>query len=193
MSDAIPLPQNTSWTSDYEQILEAIRVNSILISDIKKKRYLYLKHILQYFRIPVIIFSGINSVFSVGLQPYMEQGTISVINCMLSLITGIIGSIELYLSIQNTMEKELTMSKDFYMLSIEIYKVLSLEREHRGEDAKAFLEDKFGVYEKLVENSNINTKRILDKLAPLPLNGSNIPQSSSQMEIATNSSSNDNV
>ena len=182
MSDVIPAPINTFWTSDYEQILEAIRINSIVISDVKKKRYLYLKGILSYFRIPVIVIAGINSVFSVGLQPFLEQGTISVINCLLSLCTGIIGSIELYLSIQSSMEKELSMSKEFYMLSIEIYKVLNLHREHRADDAKSFLEEKFGIYEKLIENSNINTKRIQDKLTPIPV--------STNLQIFTTESNN---
>ena len=80
----------------------------------------------------VIILSAINSVFAVGLQPYMEQSAISITNCFVSMICGIITSIELYLSIQSNMENELSASKDFYILGVDIYKTLNLNRENRG-------------------------------------------------------------
>ena len=104
-------------------VLENIRVNSVLMSNQHKKRYLYLKYLLNYFRLPVIVVSGLNSVFSVGLQPYMKQDIISVMTCLLSLICGIIGSIELFLAIQTQMENELLTSKDYYLLSIDIFKM----------------------------------------------------------------------
>ena len=66
------------------------------------------------------------------------------------------------------MENELNVSKDFYLLSIDIFKMLSLERSHRSIDGKTFLDDKFGIYEKLIEQSNIIYRKIQDKLAPLP-------------------------
>ena len=76
------------WSSDIESILENIRVNCVLMNSQHKKQYLYLKHILRYFRLPIILISGISSVCAVGLQPYIEQQTISVITCMLSLTCG---------------------------------------------------------------------------------------------------------
>ena len=176
-----------SWTDDYENILEALRLNSIAISNFKRKRYFYLKHILQYFRLPVIAIAGINSVFCVGLQPFFEQSTISVINCLLSLLCGIVGSIELYLAIQQSMELELVTSKDYYLLSIDIFKVLSLERTNRTDDAKSFLEEKFAIYEKLIENSLLINKEIKDKLAPLPKLGDTC-RTSSMDTPRTNSS-----
>ena len=104
----------SDWTSDIESVLEQIRINSILLSKEHKKRYFYLTEILRYFRLPVIIISGINSIVSVGFQPYIDQGTISMLTCLLALLCSIIGSIELYLTIQKSMENELTSSKDYY-------------------------------------------------------------------------------
>ena len=156
------------WTPDIESVLENIRVNSVLMSNQHKKRYLYLKYLLNYFRLPVIVVSGLNSVFSVGLQPYMKQDIISVMTCLLSLICGIIGSIELFLAIQTQMENELLTSKDYYLLSIDIFKILSLHPDNRCVDGRAFLDDKYGTYVKLIENSNVIVKKISDKLAPIP-------------------------
>lgn len=56
--------------------------------------------------------SAFNSVFLVGLTPYVQnQNTISMITCLISLTIGIISSLELYLSIQNNMERELIASR----------------------------------------------------------------------------------
>jgi len=87
---------------------------------------------------------------------------------MLSLICGIVGSIELFLGIQTQMESELFSSKDYYLLSIEIYKIISLLPENRNCDGKAYLEQTYSVYVKLIEKSNILNKKISDKLTPLP-------------------------
>ena len=119
---------------------------------------------MRYFRIPIILISSVASVSSVGLQPYLDQQTISVITCLLSLTCGIIGSIELFLAIQSSMENELMASKDYYILSIEIFKVLTLDRENRSMDGKSFLETSYGTYVKLIENSNILDEKIADRL-----------------------------
>jgi hypothetical protein len=156
------------WTQDIESVLENIRINSVLLSKEHKKRYFVLKQTLQYFRLPVIIISGINSVISVGFQPYLAQTSISMITCLLALICSIIGSIELYLAIQKSMEIELVVSKDYYLLSIDIYKTLSLNPNHRPIPAKEYLEKKYNEFVKLMEKSNLITKKLEDKLAPLP-------------------------
>jgi len=90
--------------------------------------------------------------------------------CLLALMCGIIGSIELYLAIQSQMENELLTSKDYYLLSIDIYKILSLHPDNRSIDGRAYLDDKYSTYVKLIENSNVIIKKISDKLAPIPGN-----------------------
>jgi len=59
------------------------------------------------------------------------------------------------------------MSKDFYTLGTDIYKVLSLAPEDRGEDGIQYLNKKYAHYSKLVENSNLLKARFKeDKLTP---------------------------
>lgn len=156
------------WSDDIEKVLDQIRINCVILSKQHKKRYFYLNYILQYFRLPVIIISGINSIISVGLQPYLNQGTISMMTCLLALACSIIGSIELYLAIQKSMENELLASKDFYILSIDLHKTLTLSRLHRPIPAKEYLEKKYSEYVKMFENSNLLSKKIIDSLNPLP-------------------------
>jgi hypothetical protein len=173
-----------SWSPDIENICEGIRQNSVIMSKEHKKRYLYLKGLLRYFKIPIIILSAVNSVISIGLQPYMIQSQISIMTCLLALSCGIVGSIELYLGIQAGMECELASSKDFYLLSVEIYKVLALTPENRSVSGISFLEEKYKEYIQLITDSNVMIKNIGDRLAPLPIgNIGSLSQSSSNTEI----------
>jgi len=159
-----------NWTTDIEDILENIRLNSVNYSKTHRREYFILKNKLKYFRIPIIVLSGVNSVFSVGLQPYMNQGLISVINCLLALTCGIIGSVELYLKINEQMENNFLLSKDYYILSIDIFKQLNLTRNNRTIDGKTYLDEKFNEYSKLIETSEYTRKTILDNLQVLDKN-----------------------
>jgi general stress protein CsbA len=167
---------------DIEIVLDKIRENCIIMSDGHRYNYVILKSTVKYYRIPAIVFSAINVFASVGLQPYVQQGYISLITCAVSLTTGIIVSIELFNDVQNIMELELTSSKDFYILSIDIFKLLSLSRENRGVNLGEYLDEKYQVYCELFEKSTILKKKIMDKLLPInmPLcvNVDNIPPAS---------------
>lgn len=168
MSDITP--SESSWSSDIETILEGIRKNSIILSNEHRKQYFYMKSYLKYFRLPTIILSGINSVAAVGLVDYMKQERVSLITCLISLTTGIITSIELYLGLEKSMNNELERNRDFYLLSIDIYKTLKLKRENRSIDGATYLEQCLSEYSKLFESSSVLSKNIKDKLTNIELN-----------------------
>lgn len=155
------------WSADIENVLERIRKNSSVLSDEHKKNYFRLKNTLQYFRLPLIVISGINSVIAVGMQSYIKQETISGITCVLSLICSVIGSIELFLAIQKRVETELISSRDYYLLAIDIQKTLLLSREHRPLPAKDYLEKIYNIYIKLTEQSNLVKKSVKDELVDI--------------------------
>ena len=157
------------WTEDIERVLEKIRQNCVVLSNEHKAQYFHLKYILQFFRLPVIIISGVNSIVSVGFQPYLKQGAISITTCILALTCSIIGSIELYLAIQKGMENEFSSQQSYYLLGVDIFKNLSLAREHRPIPAKEYLDKCYNEYVKLTENSNAIIKNLEDKLSPLPI------------------------
>jgi hypothetical protein len=154
----------SDWDIDVEHVLDNIRINSVTLSREHKERYILLKSRLQYFRLPVIVISSINSIVSIGFQSYIDQQTISIITCFLALSCSIIGSIELFLSIQKQIEQDLSASKEYYLLSIEIFKTLNLSRERRSIHAKEYLEKIYSEYCKLVENSELITKKVKDEL-----------------------------
>lgn len=143
------------WTDDIEEILSKVRQNCIDMYKYHLCRYFQYKRVLPIFRVPVLILNALNSVFSVGLQPYMEQSLISVLNCFISLIATIINSIEMYMGIQKSMESEMSSSQGFYILSIGIYKMLTLTRENRDINGKQYLMECYNTYSELVRNSKL--------------------------------------
>jgi len=174
------------WSSDIEWVLDKIRFNSLIFSKEHKKRYLYLKKTLKYYRIPIIILSAVNSVVSVGAQPFFIQQRVSVTNCVLSLLCGIIGSIELFFGIQSQMEIEMNSSKEYYILSSDIFKTISLLRCNRQTDGKTFLNESYSTYVKLVESSCIIRKKLEDKLKPID---DKVVKNKSYLTNSTNNSS----
>jgi hypothetical protein len=96
----------------------------------------------------------------------------------MSLVVGIIGSIELFYGITRQMEIELVGSRDFYVLSCDIFKWLSLSKAHRNINEQIFLDESYGRYIKLVESSITLKKKIEDKLQSLEVTSS-IPLSPS--------------
>jgi hypothetical protein len=159
-----------TWTDDVDRILDNIRINCVILSKLHKTRYFELKSSLKWYRLPVIILNGANSIISVGLQPYATQGAISLTTSLIALTCGIIGSIELYLGIQKRLENDMISQRDFYLLSIDIYKTLNLNRENRPIPAKDYLEKSYNVYTKLIESSATLIRVKGDKLIPIELN-----------------------
>ena len=161
------MSEESSWTADIDSILESIRVNCIYMSKEHKNKYFYLKHVLQYFKLPIIIVSAFNSAFSVCLQPYTEQQNISIINCSLALLCSIIGSVEIYLGLSKGVEDEILISKEYYLLSINIYKILSLDVSNRPSDSRIILEQFWNDYSALIDKSRLLHANCDDKLQPI--------------------------
>jgi len=153
------------WSCDIEKRLEAIQDNSAQQALISKQEYLDLMYLQKFFKIPVIVLSGINSVFAVGLSTYTSQSAVSIINCLLAFICATIGSLELFLNISKKIEISLSSFQSFYLLSIKINNTLKLDRTHRTVlDGRAFLSDCLNEYETLFTQNNVSIENINDKL-----------------------------
>ena len=152
------------WTIDYENLLESVRLNSVHMSRTHKRLYFRYKHMSNMFRVPTIVLSAIASVSSVGLQSYMTQKNISGMTCLISLIIGVMNSVELYLKLQEAIELELEKSKKWYQLASNIYKVLALDRCHREQNPEDVLNRFYSAYMILFEESSLSGVNYSDKL-----------------------------
>ena len=156
-----------NWSTDIEHILEDIRANAEILAIHHKQSYIQLQALLIYFRVPLIILSALNSVFSVGLAVYIQQETVSTVNCLISLICACISSVELFLQIQKKMEIELASFHGYYLLSTKVSAELKLERGHREIDGLNFLHSTVSEYNNLFEQSCVDLKEIDDKLVSI--------------------------
>jgi len=161
------------WNTDIEDVLDSIRVNALYLSNKHKSRYFSLSNSIKWYRLPIIILSGANSIVSVGLQEYIAQSILSLTVSLISLLCSIIGSIELYLKKNARMEADLISYTHYYLLSVEIYKTLSLLRHNRPIPAREYLQKIFNEYTKLIESSNPLETAITDKLLPIDINKPN--------------------
>lgn len=168
--------------NDIEGVLDKLRQNSSILANYHRKRYLVLKARLKYYRVPIIVISAVNSVGAVSLQPFLGQTYISLLNMFLSLLVGIIGSIEMFLQINRELESSLVNQKEFYILSCDIYKYLALEKINRITDERIFLGETYTRYIKLIETSYTLKKKINDNLQD---------ELTSKMSSLTNVSSSD--
>ena len=148
-----------NWNSNIIEILEGVRTNAVNLSEYHRRSYFYYKNLSNYFDIPIIITSTIAGSFSVGADPYLEQRNISLISCLSSMVITILGSIKLYLNISQNLENESNMSREFYVLSVEIFKQISLPTEQRNTNGIEFLNSKYSQYIKLYEESNLLKKQ----------------------------------
>lgn len=158
------------WSPETEDLLERLRVNCVNLSEYHRLRYYHFKSWNKYFRIPMLVLASLNSTASVGLQRVgVEQGIVSGITCVIGMIMGIITAVELYLDIKSSMDKEMSQSKEYYTLATDIYRMLRLQSEERGEEGLSYLGKKFAQYTKLKEQSDLMKRKMKhDMMAAIP-------------------------
>lgn len=146
------------WTSDIIDVLQKIRKNSYSLYNKHRKRYIEYKALSRYFDLPTIVLSVFSSSFS-SLN-VIDEVNKNIITTSISMFIAILTSIKLYLNLNNTINDENQISKDYYILSIDIYKMLTLHEDNRNCDAEQYLSECYGKYVKLCEQSTILYKNI---------------------------------
>ena len=154
----------SNWSKEVEKLLDQIRTNSIELETHHKQKYFSIKKMVVWFRVPVIVLSSINALVAVSLTSYLPQNYISGMNAGISFIIGTLTSIGLYLKVEDRMESELEASRSYHVLSLNIFKILSLKDAERGVDGDIFLNNCFSEYIKLFEQSGLSDIEFMDKL-----------------------------
>lgn len=149
------------WNQQTNAILEKIRLNSIKLSNKHRQTALSIQHSSRYFDLPVIVMSVVSS--SMGSNEYVPEKDKNSVNLFISMIVTILTSIKLYLNINNSLNQEISLSREYYVLSIDIYKNLNMPLEVRP-DPTQFLNECYSQYVKLIEQSTLNNKIKKDEL-----------------------------
>lgn len=151
-----------TWNQEIINILNKIRLNSITLSNKHRNIALSYQSFSKYFDIPVIIFSTFSSSVS-GITYMKSEEDKSQINLFISMIITILTSVKLYLNISSNLNSEISLSTDFYILSVDIYKNLNLNVNNRP-NGNDYLNECYSNYIKLCEKSNLTNKMKKDEL-----------------------------
>ena len=149
----IPKLDPKSWTTNIERILDNLRINCAQLSNYHRYKYAHCKKQIKWFKIPVIVLSGINTFVSVGLSEQLSQTYISIGTAIISLMCGIITSIEMFMRYQDKMETELHTYKTYYKISMDIYAMISIDKKLRAKNGQDFLREQMEEYSKIKHNS----------------------------------------
>ena len=144
-----------NWSNSIDSLLDKIRLNCVMLASKYTVNHLYYLNVSKYFEIPVIILSVFSGSFSVGADPFINQESVSVITCSISMIITILTSIKLYMKITENSSQEQELAIAYKTLALDIFKVLSLSDKDRGIDGLVYLNKVYGKYINLVENSAI--------------------------------------
>lgn len=154
------------WNQETKSILDKIRLNSIKLSNKHRATALSYEHVSRYFDIPIIILSTISS--SLGSNKFVPENDKESINLFISMFVTIATSVKLYLNITSNLNQEIALSREYYVLSIDIYKNLNLPLEIRP-DPVQYLNECYSQYVKLIEQSTLNNKIKKDELLKIDI------------------------
>ena len=140
----------STWNPSLVAILEKIRLNSVCMSDRHRARSVELNSMSKYFDLPVIVCSVFSSSFqSLGTVPPQQSQLIQV---SISMFIAVLTSIKLWLGLTRQITETISLSKEYYVLSIEIFKILNLQEQDRSCDAVQFMNSCYAQYKALVES-----------------------------------------
>ena len=159
--------KDDEWNVEVVNILNKIRLNSITLSQKHRNLAIRFQGMSRYFDVPVIVLSTISS--SLGSIEYLPSNDKASLNLFISMGITILTGIKLYLNITSNLNQEILMSREFYILSCDIYKNINLNVKNRP-PAISFLTDVYNNYIKLCEQSNLYNKIRHDELLKIDEN-----------------------
>jgi hypothetical protein len=129
------------------------------------KDHMYYNKLSSRFNIPILIISSINALTAVSLNSFMNQEFVSILNAVLSAGTGVLGSIQLYMKLNEKMTNALRASILMKRLALKISKELNIDREQRATEGQAFLQECFAEFNTALEQGNPIEKKLRNHLS----------------------------
>ena len=132
------------------------------------KDHMYYNKLSSRFNIPILVVSSINALTAVSLNSFLEQEYVSILNAVLSAGTGVLGSIQLYMKLNEKMTNALRASILMKRLALKISKELSIDRDQRATEGQAFLQECFAEFNTALEQGNPIEKKLRNHLSLIP-------------------------
>lgn len=134
------------WDESTEKFLSKLQMNSYELYLFYNKKYIIYQQTHQKYNIPILVLSAINSLVALTLPDFIRQEYVSIINAVISAGTGILGSILLYLRVNEKVNICFTNAYKLNTLQLKICKELSIERSARKSKGSQFLNECFQEY-----------------------------------------------
>ena len=129
------------------------------------KDHMYYNKLSTRFNIPILVLSSVNALTAVSLNSFLEQEFVSILNAVLSAFCGILGSVQLYMKLNEKMTNSLRASILMKRLALKISKELSVDREQRATEGQAFLQECFAEFNTALEQGNPIEKKLRNHLS----------------------------
>jgi hypothetical protein len=153
------------WHLKEEEFLGKIEKQCNAYNSYFSKDHQYYHALSSRFNIPILIVSSINALTAISLNEFLDQKFVSIMNAVLSAGVGILGSIQLYMKINEKMANALRSSILMKRLALKISKEMSIDRDDRSTEGQAFLQECFAEFNAALELANPIEKRISNFLA----------------------------
>uniref|UniRef100_A0A2V0RBH3 SMODS and SLOG-associating 2TM effector domain-containing protein n=1 Tax=viral metagenome TaxID=1070528 RepID=A0A2V0RBH3_9ZZZZ len=129
-----------------------------------KKRYERARKQLSYYKVPIIVLSSVNSVFSVGAERYFERHVIAAVTCILALTVGVVQALQIFFQVDERRENYLTTCRDMRRLHLKIMGTLNLERPQRACSADKFMAEIQAEYLEIIDKAVVIHTRKRDPM-----------------------------
>jgi hypothetical protein len=161
--------EGSRWHPDEQEFLAKLEQQCNIYQEYHNKDHLYYMKLASKFNIPILIVSAVNALTAVALNSFVPQEYVSVLNAVLSAGTGVLGSVQLYMKINEKMTNALRASILMKRLALKVSKELSIEPQNRVTDGQAFLADCFSEFNTALEQGNPVEKTLENQLAFTPI------------------------
>lgn len=142
------------WSDEEEDFLKRMERQCDVYYNHHTGDFKYYHRLASKFNIPILIISSINALTAVAMNEFVPQKFVSIINAVLSAGTGVLGSIQLYMKINEKMTNALRSSIAFKRLALKISKEITLAREDRVTEGQAFMAECFAELNTAIEQGN---------------------------------------
>ena len=153
------------WHEKEEVFLSKLEQQCNELHEYHTKDHMYYHRLASKFNIPILVISSINALTAISLNDFLGQRYVSILNAVLSAGTGVLGSIQLYMKINEKMSNALRASILMKRLALKISKELSIGRDQRTTEGQAFLQECFAEFNTALEQGNVIEKKMSNYLS----------------------------
>lgn len=146
--------EEKKWTPADEGFLTSLEKQCNSLQRHHTKEYTYYNKLSSKFNIPILILSALNSLCAIALNDFVAQKYVSILNAVISAGTGVLGSIQLYMKLNEKMTAAVRSQLLYKKLALKISKELNIDRSERDGSGTAFLNDCFSEFNTILEQAN---------------------------------------